>query len=59
MGPDIIRGGIRMSVIAAAAVPHPPIILPEVGQGEEKKIQKTADAYRAVMQRSQTCVFLP
>ncbi len=40
-----------MSVIAAAAVPHPPIILPEVGRGEEKKIQKTIDAYRDVMRR--------
>ncbi len=29
-------------------VPHPPIILPEVGRGEEKKIQKTTDAYLRV-----------
>ncbi len=29
-------------------VPHPPIILPEVGHGEEKKIQKTTDAYLQV-----------
>ena len=28
-------------------VPHPPIILPEIGRGEERKIQDTADAYRA------------
>ena len=27
-------------------VPHPPIILPEVGNGEEKKIEKTTEAYR-------------
>jgi AmmeMemoRadiSam system protein A len=26
-------------------VPHPPIILPEVGRGEEKEIQTTTDAY--------------
>ncbi len=41
-----------MSVLAAFAVPHPPIILPEVGRGEEKKIQKTIDAYREVMRRA-------
>lgn len=38
-----------MSILASFAVPHPPIILPEVGRGEEKKIQKTIDAYDAVM----------
>ena len=41
-----------MPIIAAVAVPHPPIILPEVGHGEEKKIQKTIDAYRTVMERA-------
>ncbi|MFV0635257.1 AmmeMemoRadiSam system protein A [Mitsuokella sp. WILCCON 0060] len=40
-----------MSILAAVAVPHPPIILPEVGQGEEKKIAKTSAAYHEVMQR--------
>ncbi len=40
-----------MSVVAAFAVPHPPILLPEIGRGEEKKIQKTADAYRTAMSR--------
>ena len=29
-----------MSIIGAFIVPHPPIILPEIGKGEEKKIQK-------------------
>ena len=41
-----------MSVLAAFVVPHPPIILPEVGRGEERKIQKTMDAYREVMRRA-------
>lgn len=27
-------------------LPHPPLIIPEVGGGEEKKIQKTIDAYQ-------------
>ena len=35
-----------MSVVGAVAVPHPPIILPEVGRGEEKKISVTDAAYR-------------
>ena len=35
-----------MSVIGAIMVPHPPIILPEVGRGEEKKIAATDAAYR-------------
>lgn len=26
------------------AMPHPPIVIPEVGKGEEKKIKKTSDA---------------
>ncbi len=34
-----------MSVIGACMVPHPPIILPEIGRGEEKKIRETADSY--------------
>ncbi len=35
-----------MSVLGAIMVPHPPIILPEVGRGEEKKIAATDAAYR-------------
>ncbi|MBR2216437.1 MAG: AmmeMemoRadiSam system protein A [Selenomonadaceae bacterium] len=38
-----------MSILAAVAVPHPPLIMPEVGRGQEKTIQKTIDAYREVM----------
>ena len=41
-----------MAILAAAAVPHPPIILPEVGQGEEKKIEATTRAYHEVMARA-------
>lgn len=32
---------------AAFMFPHPPIIVPEIGKGEEKKIQKTVEAYHA------------
>ena len=41
-----------MSILAATVVPHPPIILPEIGHGEEKNIQNTIDAYREVARRT-------
>ena len=31
-------------ILKAYVVPHPPIILPEVGRGEERKIQNSIDA---------------
>ena len=31
-------------IAAFYALPHPPIIIPEVGQGEERKIKETSDA---------------
>ena len=34
-----------MAIQAAFMLPHPPLIVPEIGRGEEKKIQKTIDAY--------------
>ena len=34
-----------MPILAAIMVPHPPLIIPEVGRGEEKQIQNTIDAY--------------
>ena len=37
-----------MSIAGAFMVPHPPIILPEVGKGEEKKIIATTRAYEQV-----------
>lgn len=38
-----------MPILSTVAVPHPPIILPEVGKGREAEIRKTADAYKAAM----------
>lgn len=35
-----------MALVGAFIMPHPPIIIPSVGNGEEKKIEKTAQAYR-------------
>ncbi len=35
-----------MALVSALFVPHPPIILPEVGHGEERAIQATITAYQ-------------
>ena len=35
-----------MPILGAVIVPHPPLILPAVGRGEERGIQATVDAYR-------------
>ena len=40
-----------MSILGAVAVPHPPIILPEIGRGEEQKISATANAYKEIARR--------
>ncbi len=37
-----------MPIIAAFMVPHPPMIVPEVGRGNEKQIEKTIQAYEKV-----------
>lgn len=34
-----------MPVTAGFALPHPPVIIPEVGGGREKEVQKTIDSY--------------
>ena len=34
-----------MGILGAVMVPHPPIIIPDIGKGEEKKIQNTIDGY--------------
>lgn len=37
-----------MPITGAFIMPHPPIILPEIGKGEELKVQKTIDACKKV-----------
>ena len=37
-----------MPVLAAYMVPHPPMIVPDIGRGSEKQITKTIRAYEAV-----------
>lgn len=36
-----------MAIISAYMVPHPPLIVPDIGKGEEQKIQNTINAYHA------------
>ena len=40
-----------MAIVAAFAVPHPPLIIPAVGLGREHEIQSTVDAYEEVGRR--------
>ena len=40
-----------MGILGAVMVPHPPIIIPDIGKGEEKKIQNTVDGYREAARR--------
>ena len=35
-----------MSIVGAVIVPHPPLLLPEVGKGREAKIHATMEAMR-------------
>lgn len=35
----------------AMIVPHPPIIVPNIGKGEERKIQNITDAYKDAAKR--------
>ncbi len=37
-----------MSIIAAYIVPHPPMIVPDVGRGSEAQIKKTIEAYEKI-----------
>ncbi len=41
-----------MAITGAFIMPHPPIILPQVGQGEEAKIQKTINSCKEIAARA-------
>ena len=41
-----------MSIAGAIIVPHPPLIVPTVGQGQERDVQATIDAYRAAARQT-------
>ena len=40
-----------MSLVYSVFVPHPPILVPEIGRGEERKCQATLDAYQEISRR--------
>ena len=40
-----------MSILAAYMVPHPPMIVPEVGRGSERQIESTRKAYQRVAEQ--------
>src|SRR5574344_1606956 len=40
-----------MPIVGAFMVPHPPIIMSEIGRGEEQKIQTTIDSYISVAKK--------
>jgi len=40
-----------MGIVGAAMVPHPPLIIPDVGRGEEERISRTVESYRDVAER--------
>ena len=35
-----------MPIVGALILPHPPLLLPEVGRGQENQVRATLDAYR-------------
>ena len=37
-----------MAIVASFAVPHPPLIIPDVGEGAENQIRKTIDSYERI-----------
>ena len=37
-----------MSIVKAYALPHPPLAIPEIGKGDEKKIVSTIDSFSSV-----------
>ena len=43
-----------MSLLASFMVPHPPLIIPEVGKGEEKQIEKTFSSYEEIASQIET-----
>ena len=40
-----------MPITGAFMVPHPPLIVEEIGHGKEKTISKTIEAYQEVARR--------
>lgn len=43
-----MKGVASMSIVASYIVPHPPLIIPGIGRGQERGIQATVDSYDKV-----------
>ncbi len=41
-----------MTILGSIILPHPPIIVPTVGRGQEREVQDTIDAYRAAAKQA-------
>ena len=41
-----------MTILGSIILPHPPIIVPTVGRGQEREVQDTIDAYRAAAKQT-------
>ena len=41
-----------MAILGSIILPHPPIIVPTVGRGQEREVQDTIDAYRAAAKQA-------
>ena len=48
---EAARFSSPLSPIAAAMVPHPPLIIPQIGRGMEQQISATVQAYHQAMRR--------
>ena len=40
-----------MGIVATFMMPHPPIVIPKIGKGDMKKVQKTVDAYEKAAEK--------
>jgi aromatic ring-opening dioxygenase LigB subunit len=46
--PGINTEAKTMPILKAYIVPHPPLLVPEIGQGAEREISKTVEAYESI-----------
>ena len=45
-----------MPIIKTYMVPHPPLIIPEIGKGGENQIKKTTESYETVAKEITTSI---
>ena len=42
---------VKMGITAAFMVPHPPLIVPDIGRGQEQIIPNTTESYQEIARR--------